>query len=697
MSSLDSDFLLKNLNEGQKEAVSAPLSNVLVIAGAGTGKTRVLVSRISWLVQVENLKPREIMAVTFTNKAAKEMQERIAMLIGESNVRMLWASTFHSVCLRLLRSYSRQAGLQPGFGVLDTDNQTAFIKRIMSEIDYIGELKPSEVASKISKFKERRQRAADVAFSYKEEDPYLVKIYDIYERECISQNVVDFSELLLRTVELLENNESVRDLQHRRFKEILVDEFQDTNSLQFDFLKLLAGPQTHIMAVGDDDQSIYGWRGADYTNMSNFKKDFAPVKTVLLKDNYRSTQNILDMANTLIAKGSERLLPKVLEGNNGVGSKVNIIKCASEYVESDFIVNTIKLLHAKGISYDDFAVLYRTNQQSLLLEQRLSISGIPFVIYGGQKFFERAEIQDALAYMRLLLNPLDDQALRRIINVPPRRIGEKVVTQLSDIAYERGSSLFETIKMLIDYAKDENVPKELKSLAKKLSVFYDLMEKLKACRESQNLPDLVRSVIEITGLVDYYKQKDLKSNKGALDNQKHKNLEQLVSNASVFNNERFGEALENAEENLDPLLNFISNVTLSSSTELNAEGIEGEGQRQALVNLMTMHASKGLEFKVVFLAGFEKNLLPSFRSENDFREGQRRAYDEERRLAYVGITRAQERLFISYALSRTVYGRTENTGASSFLREIVVQYKEQKPDDRPYKISLPDILGSLLK
>lgn len=692
MSTIDSEFLLQNLNAGQREAVSAPLSNLLVIAGAGTGKTRVLVARITWLVEVAGLYPREILAVTFTNKAALEMQSRIAAFIGANRARYLWASTFHSVCLRLLRSYAQQAGLAPGFSILDRDAQVALIKRLMKDCAYGGDLKASELASKISDFKEKRMRAQNLTLNAASKDAAFIRqIYALYERECQNQNLVDFSELLLRCVELLEQNEEIRNLQHRRFREILVDEFQDTNSLQFTFLKLIKGPQSHIMAVGDDDQSIYGWRGADYTNMSNFREVFSPVTTVLLKENYRSTQNILDMANTVIEDGNNRLMQKVLEGNNGVGDKVKIIKCTSDLIESSFVAQKIKELHAQGQSYDDMAVLYRTNQQSLLLEQKLSLLGIPFVIYGGQKFFERAEIQDALAYMRLLVNSRDDQALRRIINVPPRRLGEKVILQLAEIAYERGSSLYDTLKVIIAYAKEPTAPKEIKTLAKKLQIFQELMASLSLCKQNMDLPDLVQAVIEQTGLMDYYRQKDQKAAKGEHDNQKHKNLEQLVSNASLFVEERANEDVDDLEVQ-DPLLNFISTVTLSSSAELNENGQDGGFTRMPQVNLMTMHAAKGLEFKTVFLVGFEKNLLPSYRAEQASDFGDKHSFDEERRLAYVGITRAKENLFVSYALRRRTYQFIEDTGASVFLREVVEKYHHISPKDRPFKIEIPNVI-----
>lgn len=678
-------FLLNNLNLSQKKAVSAPCKNILVIAGAGTGKTRVLVSRISWLMQIENLMPRQILALTFTNKAANEMKERIAFIVGKDKSERLWTGTFHAICLRLLRSYSAQAGLKPGFCVLDQSSQQELIKHIMGKDKYPKDLKPSMVASKINKYKEHRLRADDLKDDYQDFFYEVSEIYGIYEKQCLEQNLVDFAEIILRTVELLENNSSIRDLQQRRFKEILVDEFQDTNTLQFDFIKLIVGSEAHVMAVGDDDQAIYGWRGADYRNLKRFKKEFNDVELIALEDNYRSTQNILDVANVLIANGNERMVDKVLVGNHGIGEKIKIVKCINDIEEARYCASAISRLHKNGVEYSDIAVLYRTNQQSLQLEQNLAVLGIPFIIYGGQKFFERAEIQDALAYMRLILNVDDDQALRRIINVPPRRIGGKVQEQLLLLSQERGCSLYSALKLLMEYSKRQDAPKALQTLAKKLLVFYELIESLRILHTKVSLKELVENVIYKTGLLDYYKQKDEKENKTSYENLRHANLEQLISNANNFelSSENLEDDIEEGKD--DPLLNFISRVTLSSSTELNEKG-ENESSLISNVNLMTIHSSKGLEFKNVFVIGFEKGLLPFYRSNHSNQQ-----VNEERRLAYVAVTRAKDQLFVSYAKKRFLNGMSSDTGASEFLRELVDRYKQDQ-DRKPYEIITPGLL-----
>ncbi len=678
-------FLLNNLNLSQKKAVSAPCKNILVIAGAGTGKTRVLVSRISWLLQIENLMPRQILALTFTNKAANEMKERIALIVGKENADRLWTGTFHAICLRLLRSYSVQAGLRAGFCVLDQSSQQELIKHIMGKDKYPKDLKPSMVASRINKYKEQRLRADTLKDDYQEFFFEIAEIYSQYEKQCQEQNLVDFAEIILRTVELLENNSSIRDLQHRRFKEILVDEFQDTNTLQFEFIKLMTGSESHVMAVGDDDQAIYGWRGADYRNLKRFKKEFYDVEVIALEDNYRSTQNILDVANVLIGNGNERMVDKVLVGNHGVGDKIKIVKCTNDLEEARFCALEISRLHKTGVNYSDIAVLYRTNQQSLQLEQSLTAMGIPFIIYGGQKFFERAEIQDALAYMRLILNVDDDQALRRIINVPPRRIGGKVQEQLLLLSQERGCSLYSALMLLMEYSKKAEAPKALQTLAKKLAVFYDLIENLRFSHNHSSLKELVENVIYKTGLFDYYKQKDDKENKSSFENLRHANLEQLVSNACNFESQ--AELLDEEDENTDddPLLNFISRVTLSSNTELNEKG-ENENSLIPNVNLMTIHSSKGLEFKNVFVLGFEKGLLPLYRSSSSSQQ-----VNEERRLAYVAVTRAKDNLFVSYAKRRFINGMSSDTGASDFLRELVERYRQNQAQ-KPYEIITPSLL-----
>lgn len=704
-----SNSILENLNDSQKEAVSAPLSNMLVIAGAGTGKTRVLVSRIAYLIKHYMIEPRNILAVTFTNKAAGEMRERIGLFVGEYLHRQLWASTFHSICLRLLRAYSKQAGLEPNFTVLDTDSQTTLTKRIMKELNIdVKEFKPSEAVSKISKLKEDGIRADDYIKRGRifGESQYenMCKIYSSYEKICNDENSVDFSELLLRTVELLESNDEIRALQHRRFKEILVDEFQDTNSIQYKFLRLMAGKNSHVMVVGDDDQSIYGWRGADYTNMHKFLKDFDDVHEILLALNYRSSQKILDMANTLIAENSDRLMEKVLKGNIGQGDDVSILNCSNNNCEASAVVQLIAKLHEAGEKYQDMAILYRNNYLSLGFEQSLSMKHIPFVIYGGQRFFERAEILDTLAYLRLLINENDDTAALRIINVPSRKLGPKVVADLRAIGRERNCSMLQAIRLLEAYSKQEGADKALVSLYKKVTPFYNLILQMKEKKANSPLHELVDYVINASGLHEMYALKDAKEGKTGEENSRVSNLGVLVSNVKEFEasmqaqadksasdeeakdinadnveDSPSGEATSNVLE--DPLLTYLSNITLVSTSELDEDG--SSSTECDAVNMMTIHSSKGLEFKHVFLVGFENTILPSQRSVDI---GSDKSISEERRLAYVGITRAKEDLYISYAQNRSMFGNIVPTGASQFLRQIVRSYNEVKKEERPFKI-----------
>lgn len=705
-----SNAILENLNDSQKEAVSAPLSNMLVIAGAGTGKTRVLVSRIAYLIKHYMIEPRNILAVTFTNKAAGEMRERIGLFVGEFLQRQLWASTFHSICLRLLRAYAKQAGLEPNFTVLDTDSQTTLTKRIMKELNIdVKEFKPSEAVSKISKLKEDGQRATDYIKQGKMfGDPHydaMCKIYSAYEKICNDENSVDFSELLLRTVELLESNDEIRALQHRRFKEILVDEFQDTNSIQYKFLKLMSGKNSHVMVVGDDDQSIYGWRGADYTNMHKFLNDFDDVHEFLLALNYRSSQKILDMANTLIAENSDRLMEKVLKGNIGQGDYVSIFNCSNNNSEASAVVQQIAKLHEAGEKYKDMAILYRNNYLSLGFEQCLSTKHIPFVIYGGQRFFERAEILDTLAYLRLLINENDDTAALRIINVPSRKLGPKVVADLRAIGRERNCSMLQAIRLLESYSKQEGAEKALVSLYKKVTPFYNLILQMKEKKANSTLHELVDYVINVSGLYEMYAVKDAKEGKTGEENSRVSNLGVLVSNVKEFeasmNAQVAKEAtIEDAKDiNADdmddstsdggitssaledPLLTYLSNITLVSTSELDEDG--SSSTECDAVNMMTIHSSKGLEFKHVFLVGFENTILPSQRS---VIIGSDKSLSEERRLAYVGITRAKDALYISYAQKRSLFGNTVTTGASQFLRQIVRSYNEVKKEERPFKI-----------
>lgn len=690
--------LLSGLNDSQKEAVSAPLSNMLVIAGAGTGKTRVLVSRIAWLINVCSVEPRNILAVTFTNKAAGEMRERIGLMVGGFLEHQLWASTFHSICLRLLRAYAVPAGLHPNFTILDTDSQTVLVKRIIKDLQFDSkEIKASDVVSRISKLKENRIRAqAYYERGHQLGDPQFKEnsqIYLAYEKICQQENSVDFSELLLRTVELLESNEGIRQLQHKRFKEILVDEFQDTNSLQYTFLRLIAGENSHVMVVGDDDQSIYGWRGADYKNMTKFVSEFDNVKEIVLALNYRSSQKILDVANTLIAENDDRMKEKVLKGTSGAGEFVDILNCPTEQYESDYVCKCIEKLHDAGEHYSDIAILYRNNYLSLSFEQRLTRYRIPFVMFGGQKFFERAEILDALAYMRILVNEDDDTAALRIINVPSRKIGPKVITDLRTICEERNCSILKTIKLLQAHIDAGGKEKTLVSLYKKVQPFFALLEDFKSKKETMPLNEFVDYMLRVSGLYEYYQAKDAKEGKSDSDNSRVANLGALVSNVKdfVISLENMQNSADDTQiqENFtsddadaidlsqDPLLTYLSNITLVSTGELKEDG--SDDNHADAVNMMTIHSSKGLEFKYVFLVGFEAEILPSRRSLES-----KRGVNEERRLAYVGVTRAKSKLFISYARTRSLFGNTNRAGASDFLRETVATYNGAK--EKPYQI-----------
>lgn len=682
MATSDSDFLLKGLNDAQSEAVGAPLQNMLIVAGAGTGKTRVLVSRVSWLLKVENIPARNILTVTFTNKAAAEMRQRIGELVGENVLHALWSCTFHSLCLRLLRAYSSRAGLSSDFSILDTEGQKLLIKRIEKDLGIdIKEYKPAQLASAISTLKEKGLRADDFLRkrnSRSELQNVLGRVYPVYEESCKQEDLVDFSELLLRTLEMLKSHDELRDLLQRRFKEILVDEFQDTNVMQYELLKLLSGKETHVLAVGDDDQSIYGWRGADFANMQRFGKEFSQVKTIALQKNYRSTQNILDVANVLISGNDNRLIQKELHGVHGQGYRVEFLHNSSGYFESVNIGNMIASMIKRGVRARDIAVLYRNNSLSAAIESELSNRGIPYAVYGGLKFFDRAEIQDALAYLRILLNDADDTALLRIINVPSRKLGPKVVENLRRIAQDRKCSAMQAIALVCEYGSQNGAPKELASLAKKLVAFGDLIRKLKSLKEnSSSLAELVKGVIEESGLYEYYRLKDEKEQRGVYDNQRHLNLEQLVSNAVSFEAEAAGqsgeeddleqeERVSKANASKDSLLNFISSVSLAAGTELSEGGLQESVPDT--VNLMTIHSSKGLEFRYVFIVGFDKSVLPSSISES------RGDISEERRLAYVGITRAVEQLCLSYSDKRLFFGKMEVTGPSPFLQEIAGYY-----------------------
>lgn len=674
--------LLSSLNEQQRAVVAAPRQNMLVVAGAGTGKTRVLVSRVAWLLGVEAVPARALLAVTFTNKAAEEMRERIhAMNFNSVDLRGLWIGTFHSICARFLRAYAAQTGLQSNFTVLDTTDQTGIVEAILKEDpDLTGfaklyKITPARIASQISKFKEQGRRASDLGAAKRDGDALLYCascIYPEYEKRCNAANGVDFSELLLRTWELFANNQPLRELQHHRFAEILVDEFQDTNPLQYRLLRLLCGPQCHIFAVGDDDQSIYGWRGADVANMANFQHDCAPVQLFKLERNYRSTSQIIQAANTLIRGNSSRLTDKNLVSDHGSGEKIRILTAYNNTVEACAIASTIASLTAGGVKPGDIAVLYRVNSRALAIEQALMSQGIPYYVYGGLRFYDRREIHDAISYLKLAVNHSDDASFSRIINVPPRGIGPTKLETLEQIAAERQCSRLQALRLAVEYAESQGkkAGRAISALAKSAAPFLKLMdEAADKIREGTGPAALLSLLLENSGLLNYYRELDIKEAAKTLKEGKREfNLQELISNAAQTEyRQQVNPDLDAEGRPIDPVIAFLSNAALMSSTELDANGEYVPPSEQ--VRLFTIHSAKGLEFDTVFVSGFEDGVMPwgiGWGGSDFYQERE----EEERRLAYVAITRARRCLYLCYAMHSPRWGGDETGGPSDYLREL---------------------------
>ena len=630
---------IERLNPPQREAVTAPGQTALVLAGAGSGKTRVLTHRIAWLIEVERAAPQEILAVTFTNKAAAEMRERIGELLHMSP-RGLWVGTFHGIAHRLLRAHWREAGLPETFQILDSDDQQRLIKRLLRELGD-DTTKPAAVASFINARKDEGQRARHIDTQGFADRERLAELYRRYEAACERGGMVDFGELLLRSNELWVQQPALRDHYRRRFRHILVDEFQDTNTLQYAWLRNLAGSETSLFAVGDDDQSIYGWRGAKVENMREFERQFANVKVVRLEQNYRSTGTILAAANALIAHNRERL-GKNLWSDAGNGEPIHLYAAYNEQDEARFVVEQIEAWAAAGNPRAEAAILYRSNAQSRAFEEALMVRRIKYRVYGGQRFFDRAEIRDALAYLRLIANPADDTAFERVINQPPRGIGDKTLDTLRGEARASGLPMWGVLTRLLQGGGLTG------RTAAALGGFAQLIQTLRAACQGQPLMDQALMVIRDSGLKDHHGKDVDGKGEGRVEN-----LDELVNAASLFVNE---------EEDLDDLTAFLSHAALEAG---DAQGEAGAD----CVQLMTLHSAKGLEFRQVFLVGVEEGLFPSQRS---IEEPAR--LEEERRLAYVGITRARERLFVSYAESRRIHGETRPAMASRFIEEIPAEH-----------------------
>ncbi len=637
---MDVSHLLDELNDAQREAVCAPPGHALVLAGAGSGKTRVLIHRIAWLHEVEGVSPFGVLAVTFTNKAASEMRARLEQLTGLPTAGM-WVGTFHGLAHRLLRQHYREADLPQGFQILDADDQLRLVKRVVRSLELDeARFPPKQARWFINSNKDEGLRPQHLDDGGNPVERQMIRIYSAYEAVCRRNGAVDFAELLLRALELLRNDDALLRHYRERFRHILVDEFQDTNALQYGWLRLLAGETGAVFAVGDDDQSIYGWRGARVENILNFERDFPAAQTVRLEQNYRSTGTILSAANALIANNGERL-GKNLWTAGSDGEPITLYTAFNEQDEARFIVDTIRQHSEEGGQRRECAVLYRSNAQSRVLEEALLAQRLPYRVYGGLRFFERAEIKDALAYLRLLSNRDDDVSFERVVNQPARGIGDRTLQQLRDAARGGEVSLWRAAEGLI---AARGLPGRA---AKAVQGFLDLIAALDADSAGLVLHEQVEQVIETSALKAHY-EKD-RSEKGQ---SRVENLEELVSAARA----RSAEA--EPEENLSPLDSFLAHAALEA----------GEGQGDAwedCVQLMTLHSAKGLEFPLVFLSGMEEGLFPSERA---IQEPGR--LEEERRLAYVGITRAGRRLYLSHAESRRLYGREHFSPPSRFIGEL---------------------------
>lgn len=657
----DVSALIDSLNAAQREAVAAPPGNMLVLAGAGSGKTRVLVHRIAWLMQAEGVSPYAILAVTFTNKAAREMRTRLEALQGVS-LRNMWVGTFHSIAHRLLRTHWHDARLPQHFQIIDSDDQLRLIKRLLRDHNVDDErYPPKQVQYFIGGCKEEGLRPQQVPAHG---DAYLarmVELYELYQLTCERGGLVDFGELLLRSLELLRDTPALLKHYRERFGHILVDEFQDTNTLQYAWLKLLAGADGNggsddnracMTVVGDDDQSIYGWRGARVENIRRFESEFPNTRTVRLEQNYRSTSAILDAANALISHNSGRM-GKELWTAGEAGDKISVYAGFNDLDEARFIVDTIGEQVRNGFARREMAILYRSNAQSRVIEEALIRSGVPYRIYGGQRFYERLEIKNALAYLRLLLNREDDASLERVINVPARGIGTRTVEILRARARDASVSLWQALH---DSISDGT----LKGRAgNAVNAFAELIERLDNDTAGMALHEIVDHVIQISGLVEHHR-----SEKGEKGQARVENLEELVNAARAFQQgEPFD--LQEAGEGAAALEPFLAEAALNA-------GDHEADEFEDCVQMMTLHSAKGLEFPVVFIAGAEEGLFPHKMS---LEEPGR--LEEERRLCYVGMTRAMRKLYLTYAEIRRLHGRETLARPSRFLREIPEELLEE--------------------
>jgi DNA helicase-2/ATP-dependent DNA helicase PcrA len=645
---MDVSHLLDSLNDRQREAVSAEPGPLLVLAGAGSGKTRVLTHRIAWACEVEGLSPFAILAVTFTNKAASEMRARVEELLGISATAM-WVGTFHGLAHRMLRAHWEAAGLPQTFQILDSDDQLRMVKRVTKQLDLDEVNWPAKQAqSYINHNKDEGLRPAHIDAGSDHIKQQLLAIYRLYEELCLRAGVVDFAELLLRTLELIRDKDEIREHYQRRFQHILVDEFQDTNAIQYAWLRLLAGSQTPVFVVGDDDQSIYGWRGARIENIQHFEKDFNGTRIIRLEQNYRSTGTILKAANALIDNNKGRM-GKKLWTQSADGEPITYYLAYNERDEERFVVDRIQSWVDEGRSRSEIAVLYRSNAQSRQFEEVLVTRGVPYRVYGGMRFFERAEIKDTLAYLRILASPQADHAFDRTVNHPPRGIGQKSIDQIREFARAHSLSLWDAAIGLLESAK--MTPRATTAL----QAYIDLIRQMQNGLDLLSLSEQIELCIERSGLKAHFSKDQTEKGLSRVENQ-----QELVGAGKSFAIDAIIE-----DENMSTLDAFLTHAALEA----------GEGQAdewEECIHLMTMHSVKGLEFPLVFIVGMEEGLFPHQRSSEE--PGR---MEEERRLCYVGITRAREQLVVTSAEVRRLYGNESYNMLSRFIREIPPEFVQE--------------------
>jgi DNA helicase-2/ATP-dependent DNA helicase PcrA len=642
---MDVTDIIDPLNDAQREAVTAPDRPTLVLAGAGSGKTRVLVHRIAWAIRVGGVAAQHVLAVTFTNKAAAEMRDRVEALLGVPT-RNLWIGTFHGLSHRLLRIHWREAGLAEGFQIMDSEDQQRLIRRMLRALELDENVwVPKEIQWFINAQKDEGLRPKDLRDEGNAGRRQMIDLYERYEQICAAASVIDFGELLLRSLELLRDNLDLQRQYQHRFKHVLVDEFQDTNAIQYRWLRLLTGPAGTPFVVGDDDQSIYRWRGARVENLYRFQQDYPGTQVVRLEQNYRSTTTILDAANAVIANNAGRL-GKTLWTDGPKGEPIKLYAAFNDRDEAEFVINRIQDHVDRGGKRSEAAVLYRSNAQSRVFEEGLLAAGIPYRVYGGLRFFERAEIKDALAYLRLIMNRDDDPSFERVVNTPPRGIGARTVEAVREHARAAGTSLWRGAAALIAEGT------LAKRAAESLYAFLSLVEQLDKETRGDALHEQVGRVIERSGLIAHHGKKTDLSGEARVEN-----LEELVNAAR--------EVMRTEDSDLPPLAEFLAFAVLES----------GDGQAEAYqdsVQLMTLHSAKGLEFSLLFLCGMEDGLFPHQRSLNDAA-----GLEEERRLCYVGITRAKRELYITHAEQRRLHGEERFSIPSRFLREIPAELIEE--------------------